>query len=134
MSVDRRMAPSVGPSFSKSCNLNPGRVMAYFRNNTVNLLNLHYGIHSVAFSGAGAFYIVYLLKAGVPVPGVLGALAAILAVRFAFRPIVVPLVRFGKVIGVLDLDSPNVSRFDDEDRRGLEALADVFLNATDMGD
>jgi hypothetical protein len=70
--------------------------MAYFRNNTVNLLNLHYGIHSVAFSGAGAFYIVYLLKAGLSVPGVLGALAAILAVRFSFRPIVVPLaIRFG---------------------------------------
>jgi L-methionine (R)-S-oxide reductase len=48
--------------------------------------------------------------------------------------IVVPLVRFGKVIGVLDLDSPNLSRFDDDDRRGLEALADVFLNSTDIGD
>ena len=48
--------------------------------------------------------------------------------------IVVPLVRFGNVIGVLDLDSPNLSRFDDEDRRGLEALAEVFLNATDIGD
>ena len=48
--------------------------------------------------------------------------------------IVVPLIRFGKVIGVMDLDSPNLARFDDEDRRGLEALADVFLNATDIGD
>jgi GAF domain-containing protein len=48
--------------------------------------------------------------------------------------IVVPLVRFGKVIGVMDLDSPNLSRFDEDDRRGLEALADVFLNATDIGD
>ena len=48
--------------------------------------------------------------------------------------LVVPLIRFGKVIGVMDLDSPNVARFDDEDRRGLEALADVFLNATDIGD
>ena len=48
--------------------------------------------------------------------------------------IVVPLLRFGKVIGVLDLDSPNLSRFDDEDRRGLEALVDVFLNAADIGD
>ena len=48
--------------------------------------------------------------------------------------VVVPLVRFGKVIGVLDLDSPNLSRFDEDDRRGLEALADVFLNATDIGD
>jgi len=48
--------------------------------------------------------------------------------------IVVPLVRFDRVIGVLDLDSPNLARFDDDDRRGLEALADVFLNATDIGD
>jgi len=48
--------------------------------------------------------------------------------------LVVPLIRFGKVIGVMDLDSPNLARFDDEDRRGLEALADVFLNATDIGD
>ena len=48
--------------------------------------------------------------------------------------IVIPLVRFGRVIGVLDLDSPNLSRFDEEDRRGLEALADVYLNAADVGD
>jgi L-methionine (R)-S-oxide reductase len=48
--------------------------------------------------------------------------------------IVVPLVRFGRVIGVLDLDSPSLARFDEEDRRGLEALADVFLNAADVGD
>ena len=48
--------------------------------------------------------------------------------------VVVPLIRFGKVIGVMDLDSPNVNRFDAEDARGLEALADVFLNATDVGD
>jgi len=70
--------------------------MAYFRNNTVNLLNLHYGIHSIAFSGTGAFYIVYLLKAGVPVEGTFGALALIVMGRFIIRPIVVPLcVRFG---------------------------------------
>ena len=48
--------------------------------------------------------------------------------------IVVPLVRFGKVIGVLDLDSPNLERFDADDARGLEALADVYLNAADIGD
>jgi hypothetical protein len=65
--------------------------MAFFRNSTVNLLNLHYGIHSIALSGAGAFYIVYLLKAGVSVPGVLMALAGILAGRFLIRPIVVPI-------------------------------------------
>ena len=48
--------------------------------------------------------------------------------------IVIPLIRFDRVIGVMDLDSPSLSRFDDDDRRGLEALADVFLNATDVGD
>ncbi len=48
--------------------------------------------------------------------------------------VVVPLVRFASVIGVLDLDSPRLARFDAEDARGLEALAEVFLNATDLGD
>lgn len=70
--------------------------MAYFANRAVNLLNLHYAIHSVALFGSGAFFFVYLLKAGVPAPGVLAALAGILAGRFLIRPGVVPLaVRFG---------------------------------------
>src|SRR3974390_1461518 len=60
--------------------------MAYFRNNTVNLLNLHYGIHSLALSGGGAFFAVFLLKSGVPPPAVLAAIAAILIGRFAIRP------------------------------------------------
>ncbi|MBU6297551.1 MAG: MFS transporter [Alphaproteobacteria bacterium] len=70
--------------------------MAYFRNRTVNLLNVHYGIHSLALTGSGAFYTVFLLKAGVPVPAVLLSLAAILAGRFFLRPAVLPLAkRFG---------------------------------------
>ncbi len=70
--------------------------MAFFRNRIVNLLNLHYGIFAVVMTGAGAFYCVYLLKAGVPLPGVLVAMAAILLLRFVVRPIVPPLaVRFG---------------------------------------
>ena len=70
--------------------------MAFFRNRTVNLLNLHYGIHSIALTGGGAFFSVYLLRAGVPVPVVLVSLASILLGRFVIRPAVVPLaVRFG---------------------------------------
>ncbi|MGA9795360.1 MAG: MFS transporter [Rhizomicrobium sp.] len=70
--------------------------MAYFRNSTVNLLNLHYGIFAVMMTGGGAFYCVYLYKAGVSLPMVLVAMAAILAVRFAVRPAVVPLaIRLG---------------------------------------
>lgn len=33
----------------------------------------------------------------------------------------------GRVVGVLDLDSPRPGRFDEEDRRGCEALAKIFL-------
>ena len=36
--------------------------------------------------------------------------------------IVVPIVVDGEVLGVLDLDSPNVGRFDAEDKAGCEAL------------
>ena len=42
--------------------------MAFFGNNAVNYLNLHYGIHSIALGGGGAFFMVYLLDSGVPVP------------------------------------------------------------------
>jgi L-methionine (R)-S-oxide reductase len=46
--------------------------------------------------------------------------------------LVVPLVKDGRVLGVLDLDSPNPNRFDDEDREGCERLVEIFLAATDM--
>lgn len=42
--------------------------------------------------------------------------------------LVVPIVRDGRVLGVLDLDSPEVARFDAEDAAGCEALA-VLLAA-----
>ncbi|WP_186024710.1 GAF domain-containing protein [Burkholderia gladioli] len=42
--------------------------------------------------------------------------------------IVVPLVADdGALIGVWDVDSPELARFDDEDRRGMEALCRVFV-------
>ena len=67
--------------------------MAFFRNTTVNLLNLHYGIHALALSGGGAFFAAFLLKAGVPAHGVLTAMAAILIGRFLIRPAILPLGR-----------------------------------------
>lgn len=36
--------------------------------------------------------------------------------------IVVPLMHEGQLLGVLDLDSPNAARFDEEDQAGLEAV------------
>ena len=47
--------------------------------------------------------------------------------------VVVPVLRGGRVIGVLDLDSPRLARFTEEDARGLEALAAAFVDATERG-
>jgi L-methionine (R)-S-oxide reductase len=44
--------------------------------------------------------------------------------------IVVPIVAGDRLLGVLDLDSPEVARFDDADARGLEKLVEVFVAAT----
>ncbi len=43
--------------------------------------------------------------------------------------LVVPLVHAGALVGVFDLDSPLVNRFDDEDQQGLEAIAAAFLES-----
>ncbi|GLQ93945.1 GAF domain-containing protein [Dyella acidisoli] len=44
--------------------------------------------------------------------------------------IVVPLVKSdGTLLGVWDVDSPSIGRFDDEDRAGMEALCAVFMEA-----
>ncbi|WP_040766634.1 GAF domain-containing protein [Tsukamurella sp. 1534] len=44
--------------------------------------------------------------------------------------LVVPLIgRSGELIGVFDLDSESTGRFSDEDRRGLEAVAAVFVDS-----
>lgn len=46
--------------------------------------------------------------------------------------LVVPLVKDGQLMGVLDLDSPRVGRFTEEDQAGVERLAQIFLQATDV--
>lgn len=43
--------------------------------------------------------------------------------------IVVPLVKDDQLVGVLDLDSPKVARFDEEDARGLNELVELFTDA-----
>ncbi|MGB3472502.1 MAG: GAF domain-containing protein [Erythrobacter sp.] len=42
--------------------------------------------------------------------------------------LVVPVLRDGKVIAVIDLDSPNRARFSDDDARGVEAIAALLAN------
>jgi GAF domain-containing protein len=43
--------------------------------------------------------------------------------------IVVPLMKDSRLLGVLDLDSPIHSRFDQEDARGLEGLVRILLSS-----
>ena len=43
--------------------------------------------------------------------------------------IVVPLVDAGKLLGVLDLDSPKLARFDAADRAGLELVAAIWVKS-----
>ena len=45
--------------------------------------------------------------------------------------IVVPLVKEDGLLGVLDLDSPQLSRFNDDDAYGLNVLVEIFLKSFD---
>ena len=47
------------------------------------------------------------------------------------RELVVPLVKDGRLIGVLDLDSPRQASFSEEDQVGIERLAAIFLRLTE---
>jgi len=41
--------------------------------------------------------------------------------------VVVPVMRGDEALGVLDLDSPSLGRFDDDDARGLERLVALYV-------
>lgn len=46
--------------------------------------------------------------------------------------IVVPVIHRGRLLGVLDLDSPLPARFTEEDARGLEGVVTRLLKASDV--
>jgi len=46
--------------------------------------------------------------------------------------IVVPIIKNDQLIGVLDLDSPSLGRFDEDDARGLNELVEVFVEFTNI--
>lgn len=41
--------------------------------------------------------------------------------------IVIPLIKEGKVIGVLDIDSPRLNRFNKQDEQDLEHVAEILI-------
>ncbi|MGH9651818.1 MAG: GAF domain-containing protein, partial [Terriglobales bacterium] len=46
--------------------------------------------------------------------------------------LVVPLIRDGKILGVLDLDSPSPKRFDADDQAGIEEVAAIYVAASTL--
>ena len=46
--------------------------------------------------------------------------------------LVVPLLRGDELLGVLDIDSPRLERFDDYDRHGIEAVARMLISASEL--
>lgn len=67
--------------------------MAFFRNDAVNRVNLHYAVQALAQAGGGIFFLVFMVRAGVSVPSALLAQASILAGRFVLRPLILPVAR-----------------------------------------
>ena len=45
--------------------------------------------------------------------------------------IVIPLLKDGVLLGVLDIDSPVKNRFDEQDQKGLESLCQLLVKACD---
>jgi len=68
-------------------------------------------------------------RASVVVPDVFAFPGHIACDAASRSELVVPLIARGELLGVLDLDSPEPGRFDDEDRIGCEALAAVYLES-----
>jgi len=71
-------------------------------------------------------------KASVVVPDVHAFPGHIACDGASRSELVVPLVVDGAVLGVLDLDSPIPSRFEEDDRIGCESLVRIYLDASDL--
>jgi hypothetical protein len=67
--------------------------MSFFGNDAINRVNLQSGVQALAEGAGGLFLLVFLLRAGISVPLALLAQAAIVALRFAVRPALLPLAQ-----------------------------------------
>jgi DHA1 family inner membrane transport protein len=70
--------------------------MSFFGNDAINRVNLQGGVQALAQGAGGLFLLVFLIRQGLPVPLAFLTQAAIVALRFAVRPVMLPLaIRFG---------------------------------------
>jgi DHA1 family inner membrane transport protein len=67
--------------------------MSFFANDAINRVNLQSGVQALAQGAGQLFLLVFLLRAGVSIPAAFLAQAAIVAVRFAARPALLPLAK-----------------------------------------
>jgi DHA1 family inner membrane transport protein len=65
--------------------------MAFFGNDAVNRVNLHYAIQSLAQGAGGTLVFAFLLHAGVSIPMTFVWFAGMLAGRFVLRPLILPI-------------------------------------------
>ena len=66
--------------------------MPFFANRAINRLALHAALVSLAWSLGGIFFMVFLLRAGLTPAQIFLVMAAILAFRFALRPLILAAV------------------------------------------
>ncbi|MCG7392166.1 GAF domain-containing protein [Microvirga sp. ACRRW] len=71
-------------------------------------------------------------KASIVVPDVHAFPGHIACDSASRSELVVPLIKNGRVLGVLDLDSPHPNRFDEEDREGCERLVEIYLETFEL--
>ena len=71
-------------------------------------------------------------KASVVVPDVHAFPGHIACDSASRSELVVPLIKSGTVLGVLDLDSPSPNRFDEDDREGCETLVRIYLDFSEF--
>jgi GAF domain-containing protein len=73
-----------------------------------------------------------LQRAAVLVPNVHAFPGHIVCDEASQSEMVLPVFKGERLIGVLDLDSPQLGRFDDTDREHIEALLRILMDGTDV--
>jgi MFS transporter, DHA1 family, inner membrane transport protein len=68
--------------------------MAYFKNKSINLVYFHAALQGLAFFGGEFFAFAFLLKAGVPLVGVILSIGLLYGGRVFLRMLVVPFVKW----------------------------------------
>lgn len=84
--------------------------------------------------GKGVCGTAYKAKETILVPDVHDFPGHIACDSASLSEIVIPIFYKDKVVGVLDIDSPILDRFDEDDKKGLEGLVKILETSLDFAD